>query len=847
MLIGQSLDIRLASMSSSDSQKQFQAIGNHESGKLVILDQEGGLFLYDGYELEKWSNQKIANTSFIKSIAVQDSHLYALTDEALFVFKQNESKPQVVNKSFDHYLFWNDGKLIYASDSEFFSLKKQQKTTLENDNFPIKQYNYSIDNLGELFYLYKDQIIWSKNESETIATKSLANPIQILVDFWNNKWILENRKLHKLITNRFQENANHFKFENNFPSLYQTTSSKEIYAYYSNGSFLKWNKNNYVKLPPSGLQIKQIFIDELDGLWAISKSNTLQYWNGDKWLEWADGLTGIKDDIITILRSKNIVSIVLENDGIIQTRVKEDDSEWVFIDHRINRELQNLGVLSGKWLDKIYLFTGNFGIYTVHNNELSIIKKDFPSFGIIASKIDNNKAAVLDKGQRFHIFNFEDKSISRLEFEKFPPVISSNTFEFINNQIIYQSGRELVIIDINDSSFEIIPFSGDFTKSILHNNSICEISRSGSIYVLPTKKLADLPPKVEKVLLKTNQDITYEIFPEKIDLSFISTDFPIEINVIANYISDPKGIEYAWKSTNKNLNRDFQFKSKFIIQSETDFDNWSCIVKYGDSQNEISLPKIKLVVLEKAKDYRWAIYLSAILGIGLITSFIFYRWRSSRQKQRIFKLEMEKKTIELEQKALQLQLNPHFIFNALNGVKGMIAVGEDKKARQYLTKVSSWMRNMLNDSRADKITIAKEVENLGHYLEIEQELRDNSWTFAINIPENIDQQMMIPPMMIQPFVENCIVHAFNGLTQSGHISINFKQSGRKLHVLIEDNGKGLEKPISKDHESIAMKLIQERLKILNQGTSLESFSITDRKTIDTNLNGVVVKLLLPII
>ncbi|MEM8907557.1 MAG: two-component regulator propeller domain-containing protein, partial [Bacteroidota bacterium] len=169
---------------------------------------------------------------------------------------------------------------------------------------------------------------------------------------------------------------------------------------------------------------------------------------------------------------------------------------------------------------------------------------------------------------------------------------------------------------------------------------------------------------------------------------------------------------------------------------------------------------------------------TSMLVVGLLLLFgIFALWlnRIRRKARRAAeRLEMEKNVLELEQKALQLQMNPHFIFNALNTIQSMINEKEHRSARYQLAKFSKLMRATLEHSRTDLIPLTEEIHALEHYLSIEQISRDHSFTFQIQtIGDTSAEQLLVPPMMIQPFVENAIEHAFQK-----------KQSNRIIEVSI---------------------------------------------------------------
>lgn len=266
------------------------------------------------------------------------------------------------------------------------------------------------------------------------------------------------------------------------------------------------------------------------------------------------------------------------------------------------------------------------------------------------------------------------------------------------------------------------------------------------------------------------------------------------------------------------------------------------------NENALEIPFTVLPPYWQTTGFKLLIGGSILLLIALIILFFVLR---SRRKQKEFreKVILEKNLIQLEQKALRLQMNPHFIFHALNSINGLIAQKDEKTARSYLTKFSKLMRSILENSREVSITLETEVATLKNYLELEKFTRGDTFDFEINCDDEIDQSdILIPPMLLQPFVENAIIHGLNSLDRRGKITIEFKLENEKLHVTIHDNGVGREKAtaikmqVESAHKSTALKVTQERLDLLNNGE--KSFWIVDLKDEKGNPAGTEVNILL---
>jgi len=215
---------------------------------------------------------------------------------------------------------------------------------------------------------------------------------------------------------------------------------------------------------------------------------------------------------------------------------------------------------------------------------------------------------------------------------------------------------------------------------------------------------------------------------------------------------------------------------------------------------------------------------SIVLALLLIGLFFTLRIRAVRQeaRQKTERLELEKHLLELEQKALQLQMNPHFIFNVLNTIQSKINATDHRDARYQLAKFSKLMRATLENSRETAISLEAEIQSLENYLAMEKMSRNNSFDYSIERIGTTDSETPIPPMLIQPFVENAIIHGVAHVAEGGKITVTFTQRNGFLEGVITDNGIGRAAAQARKsqqdahHKSVALAVTRERLELLNQ-------------------------------
>ncbi|HWY11128.1 MAG TPA: tetratricopeptide repeat protein [Bacteroidia bacterium] len=219
-----------------------------------------------------------------------------------------------------------------------------------------------------------------------------------------------------------------------------------------------------------------------------------------------------------------------------------------------------------------------------------------------------------------------------------------------------------------------------------------------------------------------------------------------------------------------------------------------------------------------------------VLGLGvLLLVIISIAWLVLRQN----KLKSEQTAIQLEQKLLRSQMNPHFIFNALATIESFIYENQPKEAGRYLSDFARLMRLILDNSTTEYITLEKEIKTLEYYLSLQKLRLENNLLYIINVDDKLDiNDVLIPPMLTQPFIENAIEHGFRGSKQTGEITISFKELNNQLVVEVKDNGIGINKAKEnekqKHHKSMALQITKERLYVLNKSkTQKLSFSVSD--------------------
>ena len=211
--------------------------------------------------------------------------------------------------------------------------------------------------------------------------------------------------------------------------------------------------------------------------------------------------------------------------------------------------------------------------------------------------------------------------------------------------------------------------------------------------------------------------------------------------------------------------------------------------------------QLNLAKLKEQRSIIWAIGLFSILILAV--GFLWYRNQKTKQS-----LE----NVVLQHKLLQTQLNPHFLFHALNSIQAFIYQNKKEESNDYLSSFSKLMRSILESSNEDFITVKEDVEAIGQYLHLQQLNFNKKFTYTIIADHDLDA-IKIPPMFTQPFVENALLHGIKN-KEKGIVEIKYVMTTDKLHVHIIDNGEGIgqaQKSENSLHRSMGTEIIRKRM------------------------------------
>lgn len=394
-----------------------------------------------------------------------------------------------------------------------------------------------------------------------------------------------------------------------------------------------------------------------------------------------------------------------------------------------------------------------------------------------------------------------------------------------------------------DKSYAIERLSNYTNKNLLLSNEINDIilfqdkiyiATSNGISVLPVKNYQNRAHKklhFSKINIARKDTTLQSIY----DLDYFQNDLEIHFNTITyQNASDLKyryklvGINDKWRTTtNTNVNLlslppgDYKFVCQALLNNKI----YSSV---GIIYINIQPPFWK----------KWW-FLILVFIVGSIVMYKLTEWTILiNQKRKNKKNELTRLITELELKALRSQINPHFIFNVIFSIQHYILFNQKEDAQKYLGKFAKLLRNILSHSDVSHIYLQEDIESLILYLDLEVMRFEEKFTYTIHIQEGLKtESVKIPPMLVQPIVENAIKHGFSNKNIKGVLTINIEANEESIIFTVTDNGVGRKKAqeikqkSSAEHKSMGMNITQDRLKAIGElfhlNTKLEIIDLED--------------------
>lgn len=408
--------------------------------------------------------------------------------------------------------------------------------------------------------------------------------------------------------------------------------------------------------------------------------------------------------------------------------------------------------------------------------------------------------------------------------------------ESYKKALVYAKDKPEAVIKIKNEIAKVYAEDNQFDKAVSINEKLLAEAKNNKDYNTEIKQLQSL---ASLYFEKAEPEKAISSLKEAYDLSFQkgnSTEAKKSLSSLIKYYKT-KGED---KESMALYEQFFQNFEKLIHSDTTLIDAKTFQITENKIRQLEKEKTLKDELISKKNTFNYFLIGSVVLLLLLFT-FI---------SKALYSIRIKNKEIALQ--SLRREMNPHFIFNSLNSVNQFISENKELEANKYLTSYSNLMRNMMENSNKDFISLDKEVEQLKKYLDLEHLRFEDKFNFEIMVDDSLDaERVFVPNMIIQPHLENSIWHGLRYLDQKGFLSLRFDFKNGKIIVKIDDNGIGLTKSRElkttnqKIYESRGLNNTKERIDLLNELYKKDiSFKILEKEGAE---KGTIVEIVFPLI
>ena len=469
----------------------------------------------------------------------------------------------------------------------------------------------------------------------------------------------------------------------------------------------------------------------------------------------------------------------------------------------------------------------------------------------------NNTLLMPSWGSGMVKFNLKSKEFSRVD-------ALSNTgrnFNYTVARSAIKLNDSLSLVNVHDRGNALFnrksnKFQWLKTPSLMKEGTVLEIDRSGFVWSSKRGRIFRSKTPVSAGNLAFNHVIDITSFKandilknrpaidgySSLTLDEKEQNIHLEFSITKPYVLDSVYYEYR---LNSDKWKPIETPNNLKLFNLTSGDNHLGIRALDEDGTALASRNIKFKIYQPYFKSPYFIVLSILTILGVIYFLGRYRIRQKIKTERL-RNEYEIKLSKLESEALRSQINPHFIFNTLNSIKYYAVKKSKNETKEFITKFSTLIRQVLENSKKNLIPFEEELKTIKSYVEIENLRFSESFNFSIDVEPNVDSDFLIAPMVIQPFIENAIWHGLLHKDGDRKLTIRFKQTKKTLICEVEDNGIGRKaaQEISKNKShksSLGMAITKERLEQFETLYDLKSiFDLEDLYTKSGKAIGTIV-------
>jgi ligand-binding sensor domain-containing protein len=512
---------------------------------------------------------------------------------------------------------------------------------------------------------------------------------------------------------------------------------------------------------------------------------------------------------------------VITEDNILRGKPGVED----FVDLRdrfnIEKRLEIKGIFEEQ--GKLWLATYN-GVYFVDplHSDTILISKSYPGEACRLVRLNTDTLWIID---RVNVLNFNLKTG---DSHVYSSGFGLPTSRFRGNRLLHDMGNGKLLV-------------GGFKKfSIFRTSDLVSSATSSKPY------LTSFESNGSAVDLDSSLYVTQRIAlgPKENNLSIRFSSLGFQSSPARNYYFKLAGVDDAWQTTRPG--------EQSMRYSNLSGGKYTFALYTVDGQgNHSAISTTDIVIATPFLQMTGVQVTGGLLLLGML--YLVYRSKVRRIEERS---RLQEQLWDMERKALRAQMNPHFVFNALNAIQYLITNGDELKAIMFLNKFSKLLRSVLDSSTESKILLEREIELLENYIELEALRMENKFTFQIRLDESLkNEKVKIPSLLVQPFVENAINHGLQHKDGVGHLRLEFLDKENYLICRVEDDGIGREASAAlkakyrKSHNSRGISISEARLKYYGReihGKHSDHLVITDLKDQNNCAVGTRVEITVPL-
>ncbi len=803
----------------SDNKKFIRPVSFSEiSQNEIWAVTTNGIWVWKNDEVKKHGNKFLSEKYYTTSYKLDSSFLLLATSGEIIIWNIKENKPESIIPnpgSAVSYITETNGEIFVCTDN---SIYKFNRNTSELSLF------YTTENkINHLFFDAKTNLFWIS------TTNGLT------------KLILPKKGIETFL---FEENSTITSISENTDGIYVTTNIGTIWKFEN----LKWKKIKHdfpLKAQSVSVIENRIFVGTDNGILEIKNDIS-------KWIS-LDNFPKGKIVRKILLTPDNELWIVFDKERVhkyrygsfefLSNQFSNNASFWD--DNLWNDALvDKLGTvwLTG-WMPKGYGITK----YDPKKNEFIDVsdKTINPDKGVFVGDYYNRAYETRNNGLLFSAYG----GWNRTDYNgKISQKIDIHTYDIRGiyltgisehrNQNIFFTTEEGLHIYRKDLDKVVQPTKADGLPTnyltngykVLKNGNIAIGIHNGITIINPEMVMeSELTERAEISYLTVNGQIRF--------LENNSFELNKKENNLSVYFSDLSYLDNFKVSHRYKINNNDDW-TELGHHSELSFNNlnpgnYNITIETYDHLGNTQQKTLK-INFKAHPPFTKSTLFYVLIGLLIIAIVVFVNWYLLKREQK--EDQLLNRIRDAEMVALRSQMNPHFMFNTLNSINSYIIQNKTKDASKYLTSFSKLMRNILDNSKHKFITLDKEIQTLRLYIELESVRLEHFFDYKISTDKNVNTDTtMIPPLVIQPFVENAIWHGLRNKKQDGLISIHISLSDDSTFVInIEDNGIGRKKSAElktnrTGHKSYGVDITKDRLKMVNPENKVEIIDLYDNQ------------------